>query len=98
MPVYTRTRGTTAGGIIRAVGTFFAIVLGLQILFVLFNANPNNDVAQFVAEWARVLALWFHNLFATGNVDLDVVLNYGLAIVFWLVVTGLLARLVNRTA
>jgi hypothetical protein len=45
-----------------------------------------------------VLALWFRNLFATGNANLDVLLNFGLAIVFWVVVAGLLARLVDRTA
>ncbi len=99
MAVYTRSRrGTTAGTVIRGVGTVFAIFLGLQILFVLLGANTANSLVQFISEWAQVLALWFHDLFNTGNFKLDVVLNYGLAIVFWLVVTGLLARLVNRTA
>lgn len=99
MGVYTRSRhGTTIGSVIRAIGMVFAGILGLQILFVLFGANTANGFVQFVAEWSRLLALWFHNLFATGNLKLDVILNYGLAIVFWIVVAGLLARLVNRTA
>ncbi|HEY0636209.1 MAG TPA: hypothetical protein VGD67_01055 [Pseudonocardiaceae bacterium] len=83
---------------IRGVGTFFAVILGLQILFVLIGANTANALVRFIGEWARLLALWFHNLFNTGNFKLDIIMNYGLAIVFWLVVTGLLARLVNRTA
>lgn len=99
MAVYTRSRGrTTIGSVIRAVGLVFSLILGLQILFVLLGANPANDFVQFISEWSRLLALWFHNLFTTGNVKLDIILNYGLAIVFWIVVTGALARLVDRTA
>jgi hypothetical protein len=99
MAIYTRSRrGTTVGSVIRAIGMVFAVILGLQILFVLLGANPANDFVQFIGEWSRLLALWFHNLFTTGNIKLDVILNYGLAIVFWIVVTGVLARLVNRTA
>lgn len=99
MAVYTRSRrGTTVGSVIRGIGMVFAVILGLEILFVLLGANSANGFVQFIAEWAQLLALWFHNLFATGNFKLDVLLNYGLAIVFWIVVTGLLARLVDRTA
>ena len=98
MSVYTRRRRTTVGSVIRAIGTIFAVILGLHILFVLLDANGGNAFVQFIAYWADVLALWFKGLFATGNADLDVLLNYGLAIIFWVVVCGLLARLVNRTA
>lgn len=99
MAIYTRSRrGTTAGTVIRGIGTVFAIILGLRILFVLLGANGGNQLVALITKWADVLALWFKGLFATGSIGLDALLNYGLAIVFWLVVTGLLARLVNRTA
>jgi hypothetical protein len=40
--------------------------------------------------------LFWPGLFPVGNADLAVILNYGLAAVFWLVVSGVIARLVGR--
>jgi hypothetical protein len=97
MALYTRRRTTVVGSIIRGVGAVIAVILVLNILFALLGANPGNAFVQFVANWAGVLALWFKNLFATGNAQLDLILNYGLAVIFWVFVFGLLARLVDRT-
>jgi hypothetical protein len=60
------------------------------------GASQTNAFFKFVQSLAEPLALFFPGLFATGNYNLDVFLNYGLAAVFWLVVTGLLARAVSR--
>jgi hypothetical protein len=97
MVVYTRGR-TAVGSVLRGIGAVFAAILALHILFVLLGANAGNKFVQFIGYWAGVLALWFKGLFTTGNGQLDVLLNYGLAIIFWLVVFGLLARLLDRTA
>ena len=96
MAVYTRRR-TTVGSVIRGIGAVIALILALHILFVLLGSNGANAFVQFIAYWAGVFALWFKGLFLTGNGQMDVLLNYGIAIVFWLVITGLLARLVDRT-
>lgn len=96
MAVYARRR-STVGSAIRGIGTVFAVILALHILFVLMGANAANAFVRFIGYWAGVLAVWFRNLFATGNVQLDVLLNYGLAIVFWIVVFGVVARVVDRT-
>ena len=95
MAVYARRR-TVAGSIISGIGAVIAIIIVLHILFVLFGANAANPFVGFIATWAKTLALWFSNLFATGNPNMDLILNFGLAAIFWLVVTGLLARLVSR--
>jgi hypothetical protein len=97
MAVYTRRR-SVAGRIISGIGAVIAIVLLLHVLFVLFGANVANPFVSFIANWANMFAIWFRDLFATGNPTMDLILNFGLAIVFWLVVTGLLARLVSRVA
>jgi hypothetical protein len=98
MALYTRRRGSTVATIVRAIGSVIAIILGLHIVFVLFNANSANSFVRVIADWANTLALWFRDLFNTGNANADLALNFGLAIIFWVVVTGLLARLINRTA
>jgi hypothetical protein len=96
MATYVRGGRATAGTVVRVIGTIIAVILVAHILFALLGANPGNPLVVWVAEWAGVLALWFANLFATGSEALNVILNYGLAAVFWLVVTGLIARVLYR--
>jgi hypothetical protein len=85
----------TAAAIINAVGTILALIIALHVVFTLAGTNPANGLVNFVAQWAEAFALWFRDLFSTGNVTADLILNYGLGAVFWLFVTGLLARLVR---
>jgi len=96
MAVYTRRRTSVVGSIIRGIGALVALILVLHVLFVLLGANPANAFVQFIASWAGTFALWFKDLFATGNAQVDLILNYGLAVLFWVVVFGLLARVVDR--
>ena len=94
MATYVRGGRATAGTVVRVIGTIIAVILVAHILFALLGANPGNPLVVWVAQWAGALALWFANLFATGSEALNVILNYGLAAVFWLVVTGIIARFV----
>ncbi|WP_228814278.1 hypothetical protein [Nocardia otitidiscaviarum] len=91
---YRTNEGTAR--IIGGVGTLFAVVEAAYILLFVFEADPTNKLYTFVESWANPLALFFPGLFRTDSTKLDVVLNYGLAAIFWLVVTSFLARLVAR--
>ncbi|MFI5775985.1 hypothetical protein [Nocardia sp. NPDC051570] len=96
---YRTSRGTRGGGaaaLISAVGGIFALIEVIYILMLVFNANPGNRFFGFIKSLAEPLALFFPGLFNTGTHDLDIIINYGLAAVFWLVVTGFIARLVAR--
>ncbi|MBB5915731.1 hypothetical protein BJY24_004643 [Nocardia transvalensis] len=86
----------TAAAILTTVGGIFAVIEAVYILMLVFDANPANKFFTFIKGLAEPLALFFPGLFNTGNFDLDVIINYGLAAVFWLVVTGFIARLVAR--
>lgn len=99
MTTYARRRyrhDSIAANIISGIGAIIAVIIVAHILFVLFGANPGNTLVTFVRNWANVLALWFHDLFDTGNATMNLIVNYGLAILFWLVVTGIIARMVAR--
>jgi hypothetical protein len=85
----------TAAGLVRLAGTALALVLTGHILFVLFTADPTNPVVSWASRWSDVLGLWFTDLFHTGSPGFTVVLNYGAAAVFWLVVTGVLASVLR---
>lgn len=91
-----RNHGSTAARVVSGVGAVFAMVEVVYILLILFNANPGNGFFRFVQSIAEPLALFFPGLFDLANDKLELILNYGLAAVFWLVVTGFIARLVDR--
>lgn len=83
-------------GLVRWVGLIFAIVLVVHVLLTVGNANPDNGITVFFADAADQLTLAFRNLFTPANAELRVLVNYGLAALFWLIVSGVLARLIRR--
>lgn len=93
----TRTRivGILAA-VIRIVGWLFVLILVAHIALRLGDANPDNGITRFVAYWADRLDLGFHDLFTPRDAWVRVVVNYGLAALFWLVVSSVLARVVRR--
>lgn len=85
-------------GLVRWTGLIFAIILAVHVLLTVGNANPGNGITVFFADWADPLALGFRDLFTPGNEELRVLVNYGLAALFWLIVSAVLARLIRRLA
>ncbi len=85
----------TAARVVSSVGGLFALIEVVYILMLLFNANTANPFFQFVRTLAEPLALFFPGLFNFANDNLDIIVNYGLAAVFWVVVAGVIARLVG---
>jgi hypothetical protein len=82
--------------VISGIGALFALIEILYVLMIILGANQSNAFFGFLRSLAEPLALFFPGLFDTGNYNVSVFLNYGLAAVFWLVVTGILARVVSR--
>jgi hypothetical protein len=87
------SRGTAAR-VILGVGALFALIEIVFILLVLLGANASNAFYRFMHSLAGALALFFPGLFDVSGPKLQVILDYGLAAVFWLVITGLIARAV----
>jgi hypothetical protein len=82
--------------VITAIGALFAFIEVLYMIMLLAGANSANGFFIFIRSLADPLALFFPGLFPVSNGDLAVILNYGLAAVFWLVVTGAIARFAAR--
>jgi hypothetical protein len=82
--------------VIRIVGWLFVVILVGHIVLTLGDANPANDITRFVAYWADRLLLGFQDLFTPADETVRVLVNYGLAALFWLVVSSVLARLIRR--
>lgn len=85
-------------GIIRWGGLLIAVVLVVHVILVVGDANPSNGITTFIKSLADTVALGFKNLFTPGNAKLRVLVNYGIAAIFWLVVTMIVAKLLRRPA
>ncbi|NNH71516.1 hypothetical protein HLB23_16865 [Nocardia uniformis] len=92
---YQTTYRGTGARIISGIGALFALIEAIYILMLVFDADQTNRFFTLIKGWAEPLALFFPGLFNTGNADLDIIVNYGLAAIFWLVVTGIIARIVS---
>lgn len=80
------------GTLITGVGFVFAVILVLHIISVLFALPGENGFIDSVHQAAEPLALFFPGLVQAGNPQLQMLLDYGLAAAFWVLVTSLLAR------
>ncbi|MEV6768927.1 hypothetical protein AB0N05_09915 [Nocardia sp. NPDC051030] len=95
MPYLYRTYHESVGArVVAGVGGLFAVIEAIYILMLVLGADQSNRFFTLIKSWAEPLALFFPGLFHTGDGNLDIVVNYGLAAVFWLVVTGFIARMV----
>jgi len=96
-----RVKDQVAGliaGIVRWVGLIFALILVLHVIFVVGGANPDNGIVSFVRDWSDALALGFKDLFEPDDQKLRVLVNFGIAAIFWLVVSSVLTRIIRRLA
>jgi hypothetical protein len=82
--------------VVRWVGLIFAALLVLHVIFVVGEANAANGIVSFVRSWADSLSLGFKDLFTPSDGKLRVLVNYGIAAIFWLVVSGILAKILRR--
>ncbi len=100
-------RGTTARGfasgaglLARAVQLVVAVVVVIivaGILLVVLKANPGNSIVSDVHDWARSLAGPFDGLFSFHNAHAAIAVNWGIAAVVYLLIGGLIVRLLGRS-
>ncbi|MDX6551703.1 MAG: hypothetical protein QOH74_191 [Gaiellales bacterium] len=83
-------------GLVRWIGLIFAAFLVLYVVFVVGSANQENGIVSFVKGWAESVSLGFKDLFQPSDPKLSVLVNYGIAAIFWLVVSGIVAKVIRR--
>lgn len=84
--------------VINLVCGLFAVVLGLHILLVLANANPNNGFASFVDSFAGAVSFGLRTLFTTDSAKLQIFLGEGVAIIAWVLIATALNYLIRQFA
>lgn len=85
-------------GLVRWIGVTAAVILVIHVALVAGEANPANWIARFTTTLADFFSLGFRDLFNKPADDpkLRTLLNYGLAALFWLALSGFLARAIRR--
>jgi hypothetical protein len=82
----------------RIVSIVAAVVCGiiaLAAVFILLDANTSNSIVSTVRDWGKTLAGPFDGLFHLDSAKWTVVLNYGIAIIVYSLVAGLVVRLLS---
>ncbi|MGW1226884.1 hypothetical protein [Streptomyces sp. NPDC001478] len=94
---YRRGNGSgTAARVIVAVADVMAFIIGVWILMYLLDANPGNELVEFVRHTARWLAGWSYDLFTFDAAWARVVCGYGLAAVVYLFIGHAVAGRIRR--
>ena len=68
-------------------------IIALAALFILLDASTSNSIVSTVRDWGRTLAGPFDGLFHLDSAKWTVVLNYGIAIIVYSLVAGVVVRL-----
>ncbi|HEY7103444.1 MAG TPA: hypothetical protein VH573_17545 [Mycobacteriales bacterium] len=92
----TRTRYRSPGSVIQTIAGVIAGIIILGIVLVLIKANPNNQIVDFILDVGRFLTKPFHGLFPQDDPRQDVLVNWGIAAVVYLILGAVIARLARR--
>jgi hypothetical protein len=96
---FAEVRGRIVGvlaGLVRWAGLIVVIILVVRVLLTVGGANPSNGITSFITSVSDPLAWGFKDLFTPGDAKLRVLVNYGIAAIFWLIVSSVIAKLIRR--
>jgi hypothetical protein len=82
--------------VVHVVVSVVVLVIIAGILLVVLKANPTNTIVSDVHGWARWLAGAFDGIFSFHNARVAIAVNWGIAAVVYVLVGGLIARLIGR--
>jgi hypothetical protein len=88
--------GAILARIIWLVAVLVALVIALGIAFVVLKANMGNSIVSSIHDAAKFLVGPFDGIFKPKDHRLAIAINWGIAIVVYLFVARLLARLLQR--
>jgi len=85
----------TLARVVRLIVGIIVLIIVAGIVLVLLKANPTNTVVTDVHDAARWFAGPFDGIFSFHNARVALAVNWGLAAVVYLIVGGLIARLLS---
>ena len=83
--------------LVRLVVSIVVLIIVAGILLVLLKANMANSIVSTVTDWARWLAGPFDGMFSFHSANVAIAVNWGIAAIVYLLLGGLVTRLIGRT-
>ena len=80
--------------LIRLAAGIVAAIIVLGILFIVLEANPGNAIVSAVDVVARALVGPFDGMFALDDAKTEIVVNWGIAALAYLIVGAVIGRLI----
>jgi hypothetical protein len=103
------TKGKRRGGLDAAYGALgllanvvdvvvavAAVIIALDVVLVVLEANPANDIVQLVHDAGRWVVGPFKDIFSLDDAELEVAVNWGIALVVYVAVGRFVASLLRR--
>lgn len=92
--VRTVTR-SSAARVVMLIALIIAAFIALAIVLILLGANEDNMIVNAIVEVARFFSTPFDAMFPQDDRKVDVLVNWGLGALVYLLVGGVIARLVR---
>ena len=83
--------------VVQFVVSIVVLIIVAGILLVVLKANPANSIVSEVHSWAHWLAGPFDGMFRFHSAKTAIAVNWGIAALVYLIVGGLIVRLLGRT-
>jgi hypothetical protein len=84
--------------VIRLAAAVVAVLIALGIAFSVFKASGSNTIVSHVHDWARTLVGPFRGMFQVHGARGTLALNWGIALIVYLLLAAVLVRLVLTPA
>jgi hypothetical protein len=81
--------------VVRIVAAIVASIIAAGILLFVLEANPTNSVVSAVHDTAHTLVGPFDDMFSFHSANVAIAVNWGIAALVYLVLGGLIARLIG---
>jgi uncharacterized membrane protein YraQ (UPF0718 family) len=82
--------------IVRVVCSVIAALIVVHAVFVLFEANPANQLVTFTAGWRDTFGWFTKDLFTPSDPKIAEAVNDALAALIWVVAGSLVSKLIVR--
>ena len=82
--------------LVKFAGALAAGIIALAVVLHLIGAKTSNGVVNAIHQAGSWLSGWSHGLFSIQNADWNMVVNWGIAAVAYLVVAHFIARALAR--
>jgi hypothetical protein len=89
--------GSFLARVVALVLSVVVLIIVAGILLVVLKANPANSIVSEVHSWAHWLAGPFDGMFGFHSANAVIAVNWGIAAIVYLIVGGLIVRLLGGT-